>query len=66
MEELFLTEEYAELLRRLESVAVRYERDLVDACSGMPIEDVRWKAGRVTGVRLALSMLTKAREHAKT
>lgn len=63
LSELFYTDEYEELLRRLERVAVHYERDLIDACGLQPVEDIRWKAGRVNGVRLALDMLTRAREH---
>jgi len=62
-DEVFYTEEYDELLRRLKRVVGNYERDLITACNSAPAEDIRWKAGRVTGLRIAVELLEKAQQH---
>lgn len=65
LEEVLATEEFGELLRRIEALAVHHERQVLEAADNKPLESVRYAAGRLTGVRLVLDLLTNARKAVK-
>ena len=66
LEEILATEEFLELIRRIEAMAVHHERKVLEGAANQPVESIRYSAGRVNGIRLVLDMLLNARKEAKS
>jgi hypothetical protein len=65
MDEVLQSDEFGNIIRQIEHLAARHEQELLDACKSQSVESIRFAAGRVSGIRLVASMLTKAQRNGK-
>ena len=65
IDEVALSDEYQNLLVKIEKMADHHDRHVLNAATDKPIEQIRYEAGRANGIRLVYDMLLTARKEAK-